>query len=186
MKEQYGEERLLGNIANEYADSNNGVNARKITSCIVDTVREFAGEAEQFDDMTCATLLFEHDEGDKMELTLELASFDSVKKTILNSLGDNEKTRNTILACEEMFANIVFYSGADNVRFSCERVGSTYSVTFSDNGKPFDPVRAKLKEKDFEELDTGGMGIMLARMNSDEMLYSRTDVRNVLTMRFKC
>ncbi|MBQ4482572.1 MAG: hypothetical protein II966_04995 [Lachnospiraceae bacterium] len=55
------------------------------------------------------------------------------------------------------------YSGADSVSFSCRRSTNQYLVTFSDNGIPFDPVQAKLKKKEFEELDTGGMGIMLAR-----------------------
>ena len=41
-----------------------------------------------------------------------------------------------------------------------------------------------LDEKSFEELDTGGMGIKLARMNSDDMVYARRQNRNVLTLKF--
>ena len=37
---------------------------------------------------------------------------------------------------------------------------------------------------EFEELDQGGMGITFARMNSRDMIYSRIDDRNVLTMVF--
>lgn len=47
-----------------------------------------------------------------------------------------------------------------------------------------DPVSADVREKDFEELNTGGMGIKLAKMYSNDMIYARTNGRNVLTMKF--
>ena len=90
-----------------------------------------------------------------------------------------------VTCCKVTFSNIVNYSGADSVSFSCRRSTNQYLVTFSDNGIPFDPVQAKLKKKEFEELDTGGMGIMLARMHSDDMLYHREDGRNELTLVFQ-
>ena len=178
VKDQYGEDRLLEKIRNEY----DSTNARDLVTGIVDSVNEFAGDAGQFDDITCVAVFYQHHDS---EFSLELGSFDSVKKTILCSLGESEKTKEIILACEEMFANIVFYSGADDVKFSCERKGNVYAVTFSDNGKPFDPVSQKLAEKDFEDLDMGGMGIRLARMNSDEMVYNRDNDRNVLILKFE-
>ena len=46
------------------------------------------------------------------DLTPDIASFAAVKQTMLESLGDNDKTRMMILACEEMFSNIVNYSVA--------------------------------------------------------------------------
>ena len=56
-------------------------------------------------------------------------------------------------------------------------------VVFYDDGKPFDPTNYDI-EKPFEELDTGGMGIMLARLNTREMIYLRENDRNNLTLRF--
>jgi anti-sigma regulatory factor (Ser/Thr protein kinase) len=84
-----------------------------------------------------------------------------------------------------MFINIVSYSTADDVTFSCDRNGDELTVTFTDNGIPFDPVTAEICEKDFEELDSGGMGIKLARMNSKQMIYKRDGNRNVLTIIFE-
>ena len=75
-------------------------------------------------------------------------------------------------------------SDADDVKISGKCIGETYSVTFSDNGVPFDPMHAELIEKDFEELDTGGMGIRMAKMIADEMTYSRQKNRNILTLKF--
>ena len=95
-----------------------------------------------------------------------------------------EKTRNIILACEEIFSNIVNYSGADQIAFSCRRSGDVWFVTFIDNGTPFDPVKTKRKEPAFEDLEFGGMGIKLARTLSKDMVYNRVGVKNVLTMTF--
>ena len=89
-----------------------------------------------------------------------------------------------ILACEEIFSNIINYSGADDVDFSCRIMGNVYSVTFSDNGIPFDPVEAEIRDRRFEDLDRGGMGIRLAGMNSNEMVYIRLRNRNVITLKF--
>ena len=49
---------------------------------------------------------------------------------------------------------------------------------------PFDPVSAKVQSKEFEDLDTGGMGIMLARMYSRDMNYNRIGDRNYLVLKF--
>ena len=89
-----------------------------------------------------------------------------------------------ILACEEIFVNIVHYAGADQISFGSKHVGNIWLVTYIDNGIAFDPVKAERKDLEFEKLDQGGMGIMAARMNSREMIYSRIDGRNVLTMAF--
>lgn len=182
-KDQYGEDGLLNKINEIYNTKAGSGLSRTLVNGVVASVQDFAEGLEQFDDITCTALIFNRNE--IRDLTPDIASFAAVKQTMLESLGDNDKTRMMILACEEMFSNIVNYSGADNVRFSCERRGDTYSVTLSDNGVPFDPVKATVKDKEFEELDTGGMGIMLARNNSKEMIYSRVGGRNMLTLMFE-
>ena len=45
-------------------------------------------------------------------------------------------------------------------------------------------MKAEKKPPEFEEMDQGGMGIAVARMNSRDMVYSRAGGRNVLTMVF--
>ena len=177
-EEMFGEERLAAAL-----NLNPDAEPEELTASVREAVDHFAEGTEQFDDITCTALIFNRNE--IRDLTPDIASFAAVKQTMLESLGDNDKTRMMILACEEMFSNIVNYSGADNVRFSCERRGDTYSVTLSDNGVPFDPVKTTVKDKAFEELDSGGMGIMLARNNTKEMIYSRVGGRNMLTLMFE-
>ncbi len=182
-KVQYGEESLLSKINEVYNSKEGPGMSRMLVNSVVASVEDFAKGLEQFDDITCTALISYKNE--KWDLSPDIGSFAAVKQTMLESLGDNDKTRKMILACEEMFSNIVNYSGADNVRFSCERRGDVYSVTLSDNGVPFDPVKITVKDRAFEDLDAGGMGIMLARNNSKEMIYSRVGGRNMLTLMFE-
>ncbi|MCR4605421.1 MAG: SpoIIE family protein phosphatase [Eubacterium sp.] len=181
-REQYGSDRLRECALKLYGENDDAYFARSLVNGVVDSVNEFSDGLEQFDDITCTALVYHKEE--YVEINPDIASFDNVKQTMIHSLGNSEKTRKMILACEEIFANIVDYSQADNVHFSYERSGKVYSVVFSDNGIPFDPVNAEIPQKDFEDLDTGGMGIMIARNTSKEMIYSRAEDRNVLTMRF--
>ena len=89
-----------------------------------------------------------------------------------------------ILACEEIFVNIVSYSGTDQVVFSSKLCGNVWMLTYEDNGIPFDPVKAEWEKGEFEDLDRGGMGILIARRNSKDIIYNRIGNRNVLTMVF--
>lgn len=118
------------------------------------------------------------------KISPEIGSFSLISKEILDSLGNNATSRNIIMVCEEIFTNIVNYSGADEVFYSICRSGDIYSITFTDNGVPFDPSTSDIPDKPVDELDTGGMGIKLARMYSREMEYQRENDRNHLTLKF--
>ena len=144
----------------------------------------YADGVEQFDDITSLVLLYKDSDSAGKKIAPDIRSFETVRKTILSSLGECENTKNIILACEAIFSNIVNYSGADQVIFRCRRSGDEWYVSFSDNGIEFDPVRTQRPEIDFEDLEFGGMGIMLARSLSKDMVYSRMGDRNVLTMVF--
>ena len=121
---------------------------------------------------------------DQKSMSPNLKSYANIKRTIINALGTSDQAKNVILACEEIFTNVINYSGADIIRYSCEQKEGIYSVTFKDNGIPFDPASAQIKEKDFDELDSGGMGILLARKISKEMIYNRINDFNCLTLKF--
>ncbi len=58
-------------------------------------------------------------------------------------------------------------------------------LCFSDDGTPFDPTTAIMKEKPFEELDGGGMGLGMIRKTASDIRYERKDGRNELTLVFK-
>ncbi len=181
-KVQYGREGLKKTVDKAYAEGGS-YSTDKVVQSVAGSLEEYAEGLQQFDDITCVALVY-NENGEK-GLSPDIRSFKAVKQAMLSSLGDNEDSRCMILACEEIFSNIVNYSGADNVSFACKRMGQIYSVTFTDNGTPFDPTEAKIREKDFEDLDTGGMGIKLARMYSNDMVYIRAKNMNILTLKFE-
>lgn len=177
-KKLYGEERLKDLVSKKSA-----AGAKNIVKKVVESVHAYSEGLPQSDDITCSAILYTGN-AEKRTLSMDISSFAVVKDTILSSFGNTAKSRSMIMVCEEMFSNIVNYSGADYVSFSCENKGSLFSVTFTDNGIPFDPVNSSIKEKSFDDFDTGGMGIKLARMNTKEMVYSRDGNKNVLVLRF--
>ncbi len=180
----FGEERLQSAVSSSFDRNGKDCRASTVVSDVIGAVKHHSEETEQFDDITCVAVFYRKKAEEMRKLSPEIGSFSLISKEILDSLGNSEATRNIIMVCEEMFTNIVNYSGADEVYYSITRTEDTYEVTFSDNGVPFDPVGSELPEKSFDELDTGGMGIMLARLNTREMIYLRENDRNNLTLRF--
>jgi len=110
-----------------------------------------------------------------------------VKQGILNGdLNGSERSARlkVCLACEEAFANIVSYSGAQHIFYRVSEADGRLTVVLEDDGAPFDPLMTQPIEKDFEELDSGGMGISLVKNIADELSYRRSGGRNILTLTF--
>lgn len=79
--------------------------------------------------------------------------------------------------------NIVSYSGADHACFFCSRNVDKITVIFTDNGRLFNPLESR-PEKDFNDFDEGGMGIMLVKELCSAISYSNADGKNNLRMEF--
>ena len=183
-KEQYGMDRIKETVHGLSA-SGNRFEPEEAVNAVIDSVTDFSKDMEQFDDITCVTLIYRNNEEDRLHLKPDMASFEIVKEKMIEVLGNTEESRNMIMACEEMFCNIVNYSGTDSISVVFRRVYDLFSVELVDSGVPFDPINAVIRNKDFLELDTGGMGIKLARLNSKEMVYNRMYGRNHLIMKFE-
>lgn len=91
------------------------------------------------------------------------------------------------IAADEVFANIQSYSGAGSIRcqFSLQR--NTVTLTFSDDGIPYNPLIN-------EEPDTtipadlravGGLGILLIKRMMDSVEYRYQDGRNILVLKLQ-
>ena len=178
-KRQYGKDRLRETLSREDRDCD----ARALVEAVIASVRAHTGGTEQYDDITCLALVYK-DHEEEVSLVPEVKSFKTVKNAILSALGESEHTKRVILACEEIFVNIVSYSGADQIVFRSKRSGNTWMATYEDDGAAFDPVKAERKSVEFEDLDQGGMGILVARRNTRDMIYNRIGGRNVLTLVF--
>jgi len=181
--EQFGIERLRS-LMEEISKERDKVSAEDCCKKVVDKVLDFSKDANQFDDISCLALSYSCGKSGNIELEMNLDSFDKVKKLILENVTDQDIAKRIILACEEMFVNIVNYSGAGEVSFSFNFSDERLSVSLIDDGKKFDPSEYCGNIEEFEKLDEGGMGISLARINSEEFSYERVERRNVLSMSF--
>ncbi len=188
---QFGIGRVMEKLADERkraeerasaADDKNL--AQVLVRSVVSSVAAYSEGLEQFDDITCVMLISFNTPAKEIFLLPKLNEFEKIKKKILSSHDDAKKAKVVIMCCEEMFNNIVMYSGAGRITFSFERDESRFKAVLTDDGKPFDPVSSELPDKDFESLDSGGMGIMLTRQNCRDMKYERADDENVLSLWF--
>ena len=172
----FGEERLLANTAAESSEEliEKGANA----------LREFADGAEQFDDITALAVFFEGGSIVKISAEPSHEVMDEVKGAIFRLAKGSAKKLKIILACEEINTNIVSYSGAGSIEYICALSDGRLTVRICDNGRPFDPLRTEIAEKEFEEYDTGGMGINLVRQIAQNLVYRRIGGRNILKMVF--
>jgi anti-sigma regulatory factor (Ser/Thr protein kinase) len=162
----FGEERLREAVKG-FSDGENA--AEETVLRLSGAVDAFCGENEAFDDMAVLALVYRGDESIWQSLPVELSAFDKVKEAVFAAAGDSPETRQALLACDEALTNIVCYSGASSLDFSCSTNGDMLSVSFSDNGIPFDPTAAIPMEKEFERLDGGGMGLNLIRLCTSSM-----------------
>ena len=194
QRQFFGEQRLLKTVT----DVSDSLDAEKILSGISSAVTAFNDGGEPFDDMAVLVLLRMPAENDDMEgpaplrtpgeidrqtIPVALSSFEKIKQAVFALAGDTREARMALLACDEALTNIVNYSGATELAFSCEKQGGSLCVSFFDNGIPFDPT-AVGDEKEFEELDSGGMGLRLIRQNASGMRYERRRNRNELILNF--
>ncbi len=142
-----------------------------------------SGIGDKTEQLDKSTVLAAEHRSECLELSCELSELEKIKECIFQLPVDNGKKRKMILACEEIFSNIINYSGADWIQFHYDSSETQVQVTFSDNGKMFNPLESK-NEKDFEDFDEGGMGISLVKELCSDIHYSNTDGKNILSMEF--
>ena len=152
-------------------------------------VDAFAGEADQFDDITMLCIEFKGS-GRKAEISLtpDAESVKTVAEFLDTTLGAWEIPMKVVsklqIVADEIYSNIVRYSQANNAKVTAVQNGTVLSLRFEDDGKPYDPTTAA--EPDItasaEQREIGGLGIFMARKMMDNMDYMYKDGYNVLTL----
>ena len=91
------------------------------------------------------------------------------------------------VAVDEIFSNIAYYAyrpGTGTVTIRVEKRLSPPAalLTFTDGGKPYDPLQAEDPDTTLgvEEREIGGLGIFLVKKTMDAVRYEYRDGRNVL------
>ena len=190
----YGDERLQNLLNGFTADS-----SEEICRAVKADVDRFVGEAPQFDDITMLCVEFNRkigDDGSVKELTVKavLENIEAVTDFVdeqLHELDCPMKAEMQInVAIDEIFSNIARYAYGDSVgdaavRFSYSENGRTVTLTFTDSGIPYNPI--KNEDPDItlsaEERQIGGLGIYLVKKTMDEVSYEYKNDKNILTIR---
>ena len=109
----------------------------------------------------------------------------------LEEVGCPLKTQMEIaVAAEEVFVNIASYAyapgtGAVTVRIEISDDPAAATITFSDSGIPFDPLKKVDPDVTLpaEEREIGGLGIFMTRKIMDDVTYTYRDGQNILTLK---
>lgn len=96
------------------------------------------------------------------------------------------------IAIDELFSNIAHYSynpeiGQATVRVEVMENPLAVSITFIDNGVPFDPLSKEDPDLTLsaEKRQIGGLGIYMVKKSMDEITYEYKDGQNILSIK-KC
>ena len=96
------------------------------------------------------------------------------------------------IAIDELFSNIAHYSynpeiGQATVRVEVMENPLAVSITFIDNGVPYDPLSKEDPDLTLsaEERQIGGLGIFMVKKSMDEITYEYKDGQNILSIK-KC
>ena len=179
----YGENRLLKVL------SGSGRRQKDLLDAVIADVREYAGDTEQADDRTQLAIRY-RGEPDvvSFEYAPTMADIARASTDLAAALEPvPEKTRNKLLvAADEIFANIVRYSGATRWSMSVMLTHNPDGVRLilSDDGKPFDPLAHRDPDTTLSaaEREIGGLGILIVKKTMSPVTYRRRNGNNILTM----
>jgi sigma-B regulation protein RsbU (phosphoserine phosphatase) len=89
-----------------------------------------------------------------------------------------------MVAVDEIYSNIVRYSGASEAQIRLAKEVDTLRLIFRDNGKPYNPLDAAEPDvtASAEDRAIGGLGIFMVRKMMDNVDYMYKDNQNVLTL----
>ena len=96
------------------------------------------------------------------------------------------------IAIDELFGNIAHYAynpevGSATVRVEVIEDPLAVTITFIDNGVPYDPLAKADPDTTLraEERDIGGLGIYMVKKSMDDITYEYKDGQNILTIKKK-
>ena len=94
------------------------------------------------------------------------------------------------IAIDELFGNIAHYAynpeiGKATVRVEVIEDPLAVTITFIDNGVPYDPLAKADPDTTLsaEEREIGGLGIYMVKKSMDDITYEYKDGQNILTIK---
>ena len=178
----YGEDRLI-----EILNSNSGAPINELCDIVRSDVDVFAGDAPQFDDITMVCFKLNFIKGDdKISFMLGPdagAAVNEFAQQLTSRLNVLPKISSKVsIAIDEIASNIINYSGAETAEISCSIEKGKISLTFEDNGSPYNPLENEDPDITLsaEERQIGGLGIFMVKNMAESMDYKYENNRNTL------
>ena len=171
-----------------------------VLGSVDDALKAFVGDAPQFDDVTMLCVQFIGPRGGETnakELTLDAVteSIPALTEFIdaeLEAAGASLKAQTQIdVAVDEIFSNIANYAyrgqqnGKATVSIEIKKDPSEAVLTFTDTGRPYDPLQVHDPDTTLsaEDRPVGGLGIFIVKRTMDSVEYEYRDGKNVLTVK---
>lgn len=105
----------------------------------------------------------------------------------LEEAGVSLRMQNRVqVAADEIWSNIVHYSGASQASLELRWEGETLFLRFTDDGKPYDPTAAPEPDTTLtaDERKIGGLGLHMVRKMATSMTYQYSEAKNNLILGF--
>lgn len=167
--------------------------SRSIVSSVKKGVTAFAGDAEQYDDITLLALRFTGlgEEPAIRVFPAQMEEYPAAKAFLEEELGklgvSRPLTQRLFVAADELFTNVAKYAYPNkdgSLEIRIVKTGEKLAVSFIDGGLPFDPLVKKQESVYTEtgELRIGGLGLTMVKHMMDEVRYSYVENKNIVTV----
>ena len=179
----FGEARLLTSL-----NETGGMTVDEICKKVKADVDAFQGEAEQFDDITMLCVRLNEVENKMLSVTPTMETVSQVAAFVEEHLEafavPMKLSTKLMVAVDEIYSNIVSYSGATQAQIRLIKEADTVRLIFRDNGKPYNPLDAEEPDvtASAEDRAIGGLGIFMVRSMMDNVEYEYTGGMNKLTL----
>ena len=191
----FGTERMLAAL-NEQVDASPEQILRNVRA----KVDAFAGDAEQFDDLTMLCLEYRGSSGGGRSPKVRELDIEAKEENLPQVFGVIEEllegtdcpvgvVQQICIAAEEIFVNVASYAyapdtGMVKVRAELADGSGPFRLTFTDSGIPYDPLAKEDPDVTLsaQERGIGGLGVYMTKKLMDRISYEYRDGCNVLTM----
>ncbi len=128
----------------------------------------------------------------KLRVKAKIENYEMCAAFIEEQLEEKEFERKSIIkvvtACEEIIVNVMNYAyddGEGELEIAFEDGVDYVSITFIDEGAPFNPFEQPAIDVnlDLEEREVGGLGILMVKSLMDDMHYEYKEKQNRLTIK---
>lgn len=115
-------------------------------------------------------------------------SLDEVMAFVENELENLEcgykASMKIMVAVDEIYSNLIYYSGAKMAQITIQKTGETLTLIFSDDGCPYNPLAKEDPDTSapLEARNPGGMGIYIVKKSMDEVSYKHEQGKNILIL----